>query len=142
MAKNYVYKQVREFFRDVCYKRGLALSPLGFGLKTFDMDRFDQQNEPDQITMMYVFISQIGITDDFIAWHLGFYKSTVVAIEKECGGKNLAMAERLATRARRLNFFRNNWGKLLIGAGVGITAATVGFAYYLNYPLLNNMQLH
>lgn len=133
MAKNYVCEQIREFCRDVCYSHGLALSPFGIALNPFDMDRFDQQSEADQVVMMDQFISQLGITDDFIAWHLRLYKSTVVAVEKECGGKNRAMAERLATRVRRINFFRNNWGKMLVGAGVGVVAVTV--------ILLNNTQL-
>lgn len=133
IAKKYVYAEFREYFYDEVKGSGLV--------GNFNMQKFDEATEPEQIAMVEELITQFVITDDFIAWNLRLNKTTVTKIREECAGDYHKMAEKLAARVRRINFFKNNWGKILVVTGVGLTAATAGLFYYLNNVLLNNTQL-
>jgi hypothetical protein len=137
VIKRFLFSQAKQAAKEAFYKTMIKT----YVVSRFDMKRFDQLDESQQIVLMkrYIeqfkllgFVKKLAITDGFIAWDLGLLNCTVKNIHKECGKNTEEMARRLAAKVRRVNFLKHHWGKLLVGVGVGSAVLTAGVLYELD----------
>lgn len=121
------------------YAKGVIL-PHVLPFKTFDMKKFEKVDSAEKFSMMYLFVNQKSISDEYIAWWLGLPEITVKNIRSDCleyaeqYDKDFptVFAQRLTNKVIIFNFAKHNWGKVLVAGSIGFCALTAVGIHYLD----------